>query len=178
MPGYRICVDGLSLALGPVQHGDPIAPAAQGSAHSSDVQGKRQERSQRALHPELPQNPANPWASASLATHSTLTGQAQAHSWNAEEVCSMSRNRTTLGLHWPGPGDTPRSMGVQPADPSCVHPLAPQTVSHVPRLELPSLLGFKGHQFSRKDLIIAVLLQWEYKLMVNYSEAFLKLIVD
>ena len=40
------------------------------------------------------------------------------------------------------------------------------------------MLGFKGHPFSRKDLIIAVLLQWEYKLMVNYSEAFLKLVVD
>ncbi|MXQ87572.1 hypothetical protein E5288_WYG017781 [Bos mutus] len=35
----RICVDGLSLALGPVQHGNLRAPAAQGSSHSSDVEG-------------------------------------------------------------------------------------------------------------------------------------------
>ena len=104
--------------------------SAQGSAHSSDVQGKRQERSQRAPHPVTPEackSPSKPRLGCSLHTDSTGSSPLL----ECRRVCSMSRNRTRLDRLGPGCDQPPH-----------VHPLAPRTLSHVPRLELPSLLSF------------------------------------
>lgn len=127
-------------------------------------------------HPELPQNPANPWSKRKLGWLIPHWQDRLKPTPGMQKRCVPWVGTGPRQLRWPG-GTSGRHTEVHGVQPGPILPVSTSfgSANSVtrPTAELPFASALRDTR-SRKDLIIAVLLQWEYKLMVNYSGGIFK----